>query len=484
MQHRTTPDCGQVGSRELLRDLGRPQVLAVVIGAMVGTSIYIRPASIAQLAGATTPILIVWVAAGLLTLFGALTYAQLAMRISGAGGEYQFLRATLGALPAFLFGWMRLIIGPAVIAGLAVAFTVFLGDVVPIGSPWVHWNLLWGDRTTHIDFGPRQSIALIVIFGLAWINTRGVRTAGGFQVAVTLCKVIGLLALIGAILLFGHVRAEDSVAPAASAFPTALSSSAAVLAAIAAYNGWTLAAMLGGEIRDPERVLPRALIVGVAVVTILYLAANVAFLQALSLQDIATSNSTAYPTAPSVAGLAVRRVLGASVAAALPILFASSALGAAHCNILAVPRVFYSMARDGLLPRSLARVAGNSGTPNRAIALIATLASVFAVMGSYDRLTNMTAYSYLLFYALTTIGFLWSRRATPRSEWDLRLGRIVMVAALFLFGALWLIVTSVLRGTAEVMLATGLVAMGMPVFVALRLLRSQASPSTAGSGGQ
>ena len=196
MQHRTRPECGRVGSRELLRDLGRPQVLAVVIGAMVGTSIYIRPASIAQLVGASTPILIVWVAAGLLTLFGALTYAQLAMRISGAGGEYQFLRATLGALPAFLFGWMRLIIGPAVIAGLAVAFTVFLSDVVPIGSPWVHWNLLWGDRATHVDFGPRQSVALIVILGLAWINTRGVRTAGGFQVAVTLCKVIGLLALI------------------------------------------------------------------------------------------------------------------------------------------------------------------------------------------------------------------------------------------------------------------------------------------------
>jgi APA family basic amino acid/polyamine antiporter len=185
-----------------------------------------------------------------------------------------------------------------------------------------------------------------------------------------------------------------------------------------------------------------------------------------------------------VAGLAVRRVFGASVAAALPVLFALSALGAAHCNILAVPRVFYSMAHDGLLPRSLARVAKNTGTPNRAIALIATLASVFGVLGSYDRLTNMTAYSYLVFYALTTIGFLWSCRVTPRCEWGLRLGQIVVVAALFLLGALWLIVTSVLRGTAEVMLATGLVAMGMPVFVALRLLRSRASPSTDGSGGQ
>ena len=144
-------------------------------------------------------ILGVWLAGGILSLCGALTYAQLAMRIPGTGGEYLFLRTTLGRLPAFLYGWMRLTVSPAAIGFQAVAFTVFLGDVVGLGGPWFHLALPWAHGRDFFDFGQRQAIAVAVTLGLAWINTRGVGRAGSFQLLVTACKVMGLLLLIGAI---------------------------------------------------------------------------------------------------------------------------------------------------------------------------------------------------------------------------------------------------------------------------------------------
>jgi basic amino acid/polyamine antiporter, APA family len=461
---------------DLRRVLTRFHVLAIVVGGIVGAGIFIRPAAIAQLLGSPASILGVWLAAGALSLFGALTYAQLAMRIPGTGGEYQFLQATIGILPAFLFGWMRLIIGPAVIATLAVAFTVFVGDVAPIGGPWIHWILPWGNGARFLDLGPRQAIAVSVIAGLAWINSRGVRTAGGFQLAVTLCKVAGLLALLGAILLLGHSHPEDSVVLAAANRPGALTVSAAMLAAWTTYVGWANAAMLGGEIREPARVLPWALVFGVGIVTILYVTTNVAYMQVLSLQDVATANSTAYPTAPSVAGKVVRQVLGTQAAAALPVLFALSALGTAHCNILTMPRVFFSMARDGLLPQSLALVATHSETPTRAIAMLAAFASIFAVVGSYDRLANLTGFSYLLFFALTSFGFLWSRRAIPAFARDQRYWVTTAVAVVFLLGTVWLIVTTALRGSIETLVAVGLIGLGTPIFGMLQVLRSRAKP--------
>ena len=146
----TTAEPNLSGEHELKRDLRRPQVLAIVVGAIVGTGIYIRPASIAQLLGSPTLVIGVWLVGGLLALCGALTYAQLAIRIPGTGGEYLFLRATLGRLPAFLYGWMRLTVAPAVIGGLAVAFTVFLGDIVPLGGPWIHAALPWATAATSL----------------------------------------------------------------------------------------------------------------------------------------------------------------------------------------------------------------------------------------------------------------------------------------------------------------------------------------------
>lgn len=458
------------GERELRRDLGRPQVLGIVVGAIVGTGIYIRPASIAQLLGSPALVIGIWLVGGLLTLCGALTYAQLAIRVPGTGGEYLFLRATLGRLPAFLYGWMRLTVAPAVIGGLAVAFTVFLGDIVPFGGPWIHAALPWRDGHNFVDLGPRQAIAVAVILGLAWINTKGVGRAGTFQLLVTICKVVGLLLLLAAIALFSHSPTEQTLLRSANQDPSPLAYGGALLAVMATYNGWANAAIMGGEVRDAERTIPWALVSGILIVTGLYVMTNGAFLHTLSFHEIATANSTSYPDALSVASLAVNRSLGLRAATVLPLLFAISALGTAHCNVLVIPRVFLSMARDGLLPVYLTSVSPRSGTPNRAIWTVSGIAAVFAVVGTYDRLTNMTTFAYLVFFALTTAGFLWSCRGTPSDARGKAFWATITVAMLFLFGTFSLTVASIVRGSIEVLTATALIGIGIPVFVAAEKL--------------
>lgn len=453
----------------LHRGLTRWHALAVVVGGVLGTGVYIRPASIAQFVGTPLMIMTVWIGTGLLSLAGALTYAELAARIPRSGGEYAFLKVTMGELPAFLFGWMRLTVGVGSVAALAVAVTVFLSDLIPLTPPWAHLRIAWLPQPILLDFGSRQSIAVLIIAGLALLNIRGVGKAGRFQSWITSIKALGLLGLIIAIIILGHAHvATTAVSQSVIRSPIVSSVySAAVLAAVAAYNGWAHVAMVGGEVQDPGRNLPWALMLGMLIVIVLYVGVNIAYLYVLPMQDILTANSSAYPTAPSVASRAAVAALGPRVGFLLTLLFMISALGTLHCNMLAVPRVFFSMACDGLLPQSLARVSSTAHTPAVAIIALACVGATFAVLGSYDRLTNMAAFGNVLFYALNAIGLLWWRRREPKHDQHVsRLGRWIPVV--FLAGMLWLLVTLIVRGSVEVLAALALMAAGLPVFAYIR----------------
>lgn len=457
----------------LQRGLTRWHALAIVVGGVLGTGIYIRPASIAQLVGVPVSIMLVWIGSGLLSLAGALTYGELAARIPRSGGEYAFLRVTMGELPAFLFGWMRLTVGMGTTAALAVAVTVFLSDLIPLGRAWAQIAIPWPAQPIVIDCGPRQLIAVLVIFGLAVLNIRGVGKAGRFQSWVTTIKVLGLLSLISAVAILGHAAAATAAVPrvlsSGSSGPSAYS--AAVLAAMAAFNGWALVAMVGGEVQEPKRNLPWALMLGMLMVIGLYVAVNFAYLHVLSMDDILTANSTAHPTAPSVASRAATAALGPRFGIVLPMLFMISALGTLHCNMLATPRVFFSMARDGLLPKGLSRVSSNSHTPFVAIVAFACVGAVLAVLGSYDSLSNMAVFGNLLFYALNAIGLLrWRNREPEHDEQAIRRRRWIPVA--FLAGILWLFVTLIVRGSVEIGAALGLMGLGLPVFAYMRYRRA------------
>ena len=460
----------------LRRGLTRWHALAVVVGGMLGTGIYIRPASVAQLLGSVPLILSVWIAAGALSLAGALTYAELAARIPRSGGEYAFLRVTLGELPAFLFGWMRLTVSVGTVAALAVAATVFLSDLVSLSGAWIVIVNPFNSASSLVEIGPRQLIAVLMIVGLAVINIRGVGEAGQFQSWITTTKALGLLALIMAIVALGHAPSGASPAPEAS-FPVHAMVSlnaygAALLGATVAYNGWQNVAMVGGEVQDPERNLPWALTLGLLIVIALFVTVNMAYLYVLPLADVVTANSTAYPLASSVASRAAVATLGSRAGNVLPLLFMISAVGTLHCNILAVPRIFFSMAHDGLLPASLGRVSPRTRTPVIAITVLAAVAATFALLAGYDRLSTMSTFGTILFFALNAFGLLlWRRRnaaqRNPVTAWRRWMPYV------FLAGMLWLIVETVSRGSVEMIAALVLIGAGLPVFAWMRYRRRQ-----------
>jgi APA family basic amino acid/polyamine antiporter len=406
----------------------------------------------------------------LLSLAGALTYAQLAALIPRAGGEYAFLSTTLGELPAFLFGWMRLTVSVGTCAAMAVAVTVFLSDFVPIGLPWVQLQVPWPYSTLMIDLGPRQALAVMIIVSLAVLNLRGVGDAGRFQAAITTLKVLGLSGLIVGVLAFGHATETPIINhPSYSAAPVgSLSFSAALLASMVAFNGWANVAMLAGEVKDAEQTVPWALLWGILVVICLYVMVNVAYIYILPMGDILTANSAAHPTAPSVASRAALAALGPRAGIVLPIVFMVSALGTLHCNLMAVPRVFYSMARDGLLPAALARVDPTARTPAASILTVALISALLAVVGSYDRLSSMATFGNILFFALNAWGLI---QWPVGKETSIRRGIGRGVPWVFLAGSVLLLVTVVARGSIEIVWALVLIGSGVPVYLGIRVAR-------------
>jgi APA family basic amino acid/polyamine antiporter len=381
---------------------------------------------------------------------GALTYSDLAARLPRSGGEYAFLHAALGNIPAFMFGWMRLTLGVSNVGALAVAFTVFLSDFVALGDI------------------ARRAIPVLLIAMLATLNVLGVAKAGQFQSFVTSIKVASIAALVVTLMVLAPSRTTP-LGSAGSFAPTTVGPSefgAALLAALACYHGWTQATMVGGEVRDAQRNLPWALVVGIGVVIAIYLLANVAYLQSLPMADVLTSNSTAFPNAASIASRAAVAALGAQASKLLTVAFMISALGALHCHLLAVPRVFFAMARDRNMPKVLALVLPGRRTPYVAIIALAALGTPFAVFGSYDRLSNMSSFGYLLFYALNAFGLLYAGKRLPAPAGHSRLPLWIPLA--FLFGTTAILVTVVASGLREIIVALTVLAVGIPVYIGLR----------------
>jgi basic amino acid/polyamine antiporter, APA family len=446
----------------LRRALSRWNALAIVVGAVIGTGIYLRPASVAQLVQTPAAILAVWVGAGLLSMAGALTYSDLAARLPRSGGEYAFLHATLGNMPAFMFGWMRLTLGVSIVGALAVAFTVFLSDFIALGAI------------------ARRVVPVLLIAVLAALNVLGVANAGRFQSFITAVKVASIVALVVALMVFAPSHAS-SVESSGSFSPATVGASAygaALLAALASYNGWAHVTMVGGEVSDAQRSLPWALVIGLGVVIAIYLLANVAYLQALPMSDVLTSNSTAFPNAASIASRAIVASVGGGASRLLIVAFMISALGALHCNLLAVPRVFFAMARDGNMPEVLARVLPQRRTPYMAIIILAAFGALFAVFGSYDRLTNMASFAYLLFYAVNAFGLLYARKRLPAPAGLRRLPLWIPLS--FLLATTAILVTVVVRGLGEITVALAVLGCGLLVYLGLRWRpRSRSSQTTA-----
>ena len=453
----------------LRRGLSSIHVIGIVVSSIVGTGIFIRSASMMQDVGAAPLVVVAWIAGGLLSLAGALSYAELSTLMPRAGGEYVFLREAFGRPVAFLFGWMRFLVGAGISAAVAVGVATFLADAFSLSAPWSQTSLRIFHFQWQLEWGPRQVIALSAIGILAALNCRNVRASGTTQAMFAGFKIAVLLVLIVAALLATYSRGAVRPAVAKSVTTGAYGGFAlAVLAALQAYNGWVYVTMLAGEVADFGRNYARSIIAGTLIVIILYVLVNIGYVTLLSPSDIASSNSAAHPGALSVGAKLARVLFGSSAGALMSVTFAVSGLGALHCALLSAPRIFYAMARDGLFFRALAQLDRRTSAPRAAVVYYSVWAAILTLLGGYDRLSNMAIFGFYLFYCCNVIALIVLRHRWADTERPFAAPGYPWIPLAFLFASVSMLAATLVRGSPEVIWALALLMLGLPAYLVFR----------------
>jgi APA family basic amino acid/polyamine antiporter len=447
---------------ELIRGLGAWQAAAIVVGTIIGTGVFLKTAVMAQQCGSPEWVLAAWGVAGILSLAGALTYAELSAAMPHAGGEYVFLREGYGPFVAYLYGWARFWIAtPASIAAYAVGAATFLDGALPVSE---------------IGLVP-VAIGLIIVFTA--INMASVRTGGYLQTVLTVLKVAMIVGLAIGALFFGGGSWDRIVGDSATGggFPGWSAFGLAVLAALWAYDGWNNLPMAAGEVRDPGRNLPRAIVLGTIGVLVVYGLVNVAYFIALPFDQIVTASSDSTPGAPSVATRAAATFLGDTAQSVLAFAMTASALSAMAGSILTGARVPFAMARDGLAPRRLASLGSGTHAPVIAVAIQGAWSSVLATSGRFDQLTNYVVFSSWVFYGLNAGTVIILRRRRPDLERPYRVPGYPVVPALFFVLSVLLLVNIVYASPEHSLIGLGLIATGVPVYAIIRRVARQCHPS-------
>jgi APA family basic amino acid/polyamine antiporter len=431
----------------LPRKLGLLSAVAVLVGSTIGSGIFRTPAVIAGHIDDAGLFLAAWIAGGVVALAGALTIAELAALFPRSGGIYVYVREAFGSLPAFLFGWAELVIlRPAAYGAIAVTSSEYLLRTfgVALGTP------VLGPLTRE------QLVAIVMIAGVAAINRRGIEFGAIVQNLSTALKVAALLGLVA----LGLLLTPGELPPAAPAAPAGPQAGAFVLAMVAilwAYDGWADLGFVSGEVRDPQRALPRVFIAGTAVVVGLYLAANFVYLQVIPIGRMAGTPLVA----ADVASVLLGPVGMTLVAAAVMI----STFGTLNGSMMTGPRVFYAMAEDRLFFRRLAQVHPRYGTPSACIVLGAALGIVFVSVRTFAELADQFVIGIWPFYALSVAAVFVLRRRRPELPRPYRTWGYPVVPLVFLLASIFLLGNYAWNKPQQFGIDCALVLSGVPVFV-------------------
>jgi len=419
----------------LRRSLGLTHATAMVVGAIIGASIFVQPSEITRQMPSVAGILFVWMAAGALTLCGALICAELASAYPETGGVYVFLKESWSPAVGFLWGWAMIwSMHSGIIAAIATVFARYAAVFVPMTG----WQL--------------RLVAMSVIVILSGVNYLGVRHGGLVQNIFTACKLAAIVAVIGAGLAWsGAAPVNDAVSVAVGPRGFLL----AMAAGLFAYGGWHMVTYAAGETRDPARVIPRALLVGTLVVTACYAGLNATYLRVLPLDAVRHSSHVAADAADVLLGGGGARLMAALVMV--------STFGAVNGIILVGPRVYYSMAQDGLLFRWLGAVHPTFGTPARAIVVQAVWASVLALTNTYGALFSRVIYTEWIFFAIMAAGLLRLRRR-PGYEPKYRLWGTPVVPLTFIAASAVVVVMQIAAAPKDSLVGLGMVVAGLPVY--------------------
>jgi basic amino acid/polyamine antiporter, APA family len=422
--------------KDLPRKLGLIDAISIVVGVIIGAGIFLVPSDVARSLPSTPLIAAVWVAAGILTFFGALAFAEMGAAMPSTGGQYVFLREAFGPLWAFLCGWTFLLVSmTASMAWLAVSFCRYLGYFVPL-DPW-----------------QAKAAALALVFVLTYINYRGVTLGAWVQKIFTGAKILGIVVLVIAAFLAPartSLASEQEVELRFSDFGVAM------IACLLAYDGWVNMSFVAGEIRDPRKNVFRALLIGVALAMLLYLSANAAYLLVLSPAELAKTER--------VGATVAERTMGSIGAAFVAGTILLSVIGSLNGRFMTQARVYFAQARDGLFFEKFGEIHPKYQTPAFSLWVQAAWSAVLIVTGTYEYLIDYALFAIWLFYGISVAGLFALRHKFPDLERPYKMWGYPVTPALFVLVAGWFVVNTAIERPYPSLTALGLIALGFPAY--------------------
>jgi len=442
-----------VKSNSLARTLTLVPATALLVTNVIGVGVFMKARVMTCNVGSPWLVLIAYAVAGIFTIAGALTFAELGALMPRAGGMYNFIGAAFGRIWAFLYGWVVTLIDAAASnAALAIVFAIFFNDVIGGTLPP----------------GLSKLVAVGAIVAVTLLGLARIRTNGHFATVLTILKIavvagIGLAAFVFGDGSLGHFAQSGAAGTCENVAATArlglAGFGAAVIGALWSFTGWSIVTYVAEEIREPERTLPRALISGSVILTAIYLLANAGYFFVLTPQEVAS-----VPESSSVAGEVLIRLIGAGGVSLMAAGLMASSFGSMHAGMVTQTRMAYAMARDGLLPRSLATVSERARVPTHAVMLVGTFAIAFALSGTFDVITDLVVFVLLLFNGLAVASIYVLRRKLPDVPRPYRMWGYPIVPALYLGATIYLMINTLLATPGRALAGIGIVALGLPVY--------------------
>ncbi|QXE01688.1 APC family permease [Terribacillus sp. DMT04] len=426
----------------LKKDIGLFLGLSIVVGTIIGSGVFMKPGPVLSYAGSADMAMLAWLIGGLLTLAGGLTIAEVGVQIPKTGGLYAYLEETYGEIWGFLCGWVQTILyGPAIIAALGLYFGTLMVNLFG-------WSTTW-----------TAGVGIASVLFLCIINIIGTKFGGIVQLVTTIGKLLPIILIV----IFGFWKGD---ADFFSAVPEALSEinfGAAVLATLFAYDGWIMLASMGGEMKDPEKTLPRAMIGGILIVTACYLLINAAMLYILPAAEIVSLNTNAASTAAKL-------VLGDTGEIIVSLGIIVSIFGCLNGKILTFPRIPFAMAERGQLPFSnlLQKVHPTFQTPWVAVVLQLVLSVIFMLVSNPDKLSEISIFTIYLFYVLAfyAVFILRKRHKGKERAYSVPLYPFIPIAAIA--GSLFVLISTLFTDFLSCLLSIGIAVIGLPIFYALK----------------
>ena len=448
--------------KQLVRQLGFFDSTMVMVGIVIGSGIFLTTGIMAKYIPSAGLILLAWVVGGLLTLAGALTYAELGAAYPEAGGQYVYLREAYGDMAAFLFGWILfLVYMTGGIAGLALAFAEYFGYFYPafstdsaIFSQTVH---VFGHPLSY-SLSAGQLVGVVVILLLSLFNFIGVGLGKFIQNTFTVLKIGILVAIIGFGFIIGKGTAIDlTMKPAGWSFGQMIIGFGVALVAITwAFDGWNNVNFVAGEIKKPSRNLPLALITGTLGVTVLYVLTNYIYLYGLPIPEVVGVERIAEKASSALFGASA----GALISAAVII----STFGSLNGSILAGPRVYYAMAKDGLFFRNASRIHPRFRTPGFAILIQAIWASLLTLVGTFEQIFTFAMFMAIVFWIAATASVFTLRKKHPNLPRPYKTWGYPVVPAIFIVASLGILLNTLLEKPVEALAGIIFTALGIPMY--------------------